>query len=254
MVLMAQGGEFAFVLYSAAMAVGLITQGENAVLTAIIILSMALTPLFILAHDRLMPKPVLSAEGLPTPEDDGDVVLLIGFGRFGQVVSQPLLAMGHRVSIIDTDTEMITTAQSLGFKVYFGDGTRLDILRAAGATHARAVVIAVDNPGAATRIAHLLHDTCPLVPVFARAFDRRHAMDLIKAGALEPTRETFESALAMGADVMRRLGAGDNMIADTIADARRRDAERFALQMVGDVTSGRNLMLSNVGIAMENSG
>jgi glutathione-regulated potassium-efflux system protein KefB len=115
-------------------------------------------------------------------------------------------------------------------------------------------VIAVDNQGAATRIAHLLHEVCPLVPVFARAYDRRHAMDLIKAGAVDPIRETFESALRIGADVMQRLGAGDNRIADAIADARRRDAERFALQLAGDVMAGRELMLSNVGTAMENSG
>ncbi len=254
LVLMAQGGEFAFVLYSAALSVGLINAEENAILTAVIIISMVMTPLFVVAHDRLMPKPVLSADGMSAPEDDGAAVLLIGFGRFGQVVSQPLLATGHRVSIIDIDTEMITVAKKLGFKVYFGDGTRLDILRAAGASHARAIVIAVDNPGAATRIAHLLHDTCPMVPIFARAFDRRHAMELVKAGTAEPIRETYESALAMGSEVMRRLGEGDNIVADTLADVRRRDAERFALQLVGDVTSGSSLLIGNAGIAVENSG
>ncbi len=254
LVLMAQGGEFAFVLYSAALSVGLINLEENAVLTAIIILSMVMTPLYLAMHDRLMPKPVISTEGMQAPEDDGDAVLLIGFGRFGQVVSQPLLSTGHRVSIIDSDPEMIRTAQTFGFKVYFGDGTRLDTLRAAGAMHARAVVIAVDNQGAATRIAHLLHDICPMVPVFARAYDRRHAIALIKAGAVDPIRETYESAIQMGADVMRKLGSGDNIIADTLADVRRRDTERFALQLAGDETSGKSLLVSNVGIAMENSG
>ena len=254
LVLMAQGGEFAFVLYSAALSVGLINLEENAVLTAIIILSMVMTPLYLALHDRFMPKPVVSTEGLQAPEDDGDAVLLIGFGRFGQVVSQPLLSTGHRVSIIDSDPEMIRTAQTFGFKVYFGDGTRLDTLRAAGAAHARAVVIAVDNQGAATRIAHLLHDVCPLVPVFARAYDRRHAIALIKAGAVDPIRETYESAIQMGADVMRRLGSGDNVVVDTIAEVRRRDAERFALQLAGDEMSGKTLLVSNVGVAMENSG
>jgi glutathione-regulated potassium-efflux system protein KefB len=254
LVLMAQGGEFAFVLYSAALSVGLITTEENAVLTAVIILSMVMTPLYLALHDRFMPKPVVSTEGLQAPEDDGDAVLLIGFGRFGQVVSQPLLSTGHRVSIIDSDPEMIRTARTFGFKVYFGDGTRLDTLRAAGAAHARAVVIAVDNQGAATRIAHLLHEVCPLVPVFARAYDRRHAIALIKAGAVDPIRETYESAIQMGADVMRRLGSGDNLVVDTIAEVRRRDAERFALQLAGDEMSGKTLLVSNVGIAMENSG
>ena len=227
---------------------------ENAILTAIIILSMVMTPLYLALHDRLMPKTAVSMDGMEAPEDDGDAVLLIGFGRFGQVVSQPLLSTGHRVSIIDSDPEMIRTARTFGFKVYFGDGTRLDTLRAAGAMHARAVVIAVDNQGAATRIAHLLHDICPMVPVFARAYDRRHAIALIRAGAVDPIRETYESAIQMGADVLRRLGSGDNVVTDTIAEVRRRDAKRFALQLAGDEMSGKSLLVSNVGIAMENSG
>ena len=254
LVLMAQGGEFAFVLYAAALSVGLISGEENAILPAVIILSMVMTPLFVLAHDRLIPKATISAEGLPAPEDDGSAVLLIGFGRFGQVVTQPLLQMGHRITIIDRDPEQITTARDFGFKVYFGDGTRLDILHAAGATHARAVVIAVDNPGAATRIAHLLHEECPLIPVFARSFDRRHSIELIKAGVENPVRETFESALSLGGSLLRHLGAEDAVVTETLAEVRLRDAERFALQLAGDIYSGRNLMLGNAGMAVENSG
>ncbi|NJM82561.1 MAG: potassium transporter [Tabrizicola sp.] len=254
MVLMAQGGEFAFVLYGAALAVGLISLPENAVLTAVIVISMVLTPVFVLAHDRLMPKPPVSTEGLPAPEDDGDAVLLIGFGRFGQIVSQPLLARGLRVTIIDIEPEAITTARDFGFKVYFGDGTRLDILRAAGASHARAVVIGIDNPGAATRIAHLLHEECPLIPVFARSYDRRHSMELIKAGVEAPIRETYESALLLGADLLRQFGDETAAIEDVLADVRRRDTERFALQLAGDASSGRTLIIGNAGFALESSG
>ncbi len=254
LVLMAQGGEFAFVLCAAALSVGLISAEENATLTAIIILSMVMTPLFIILHDRLMPKAPVDAQGLPAPEDDGASVLLIGFGRFGQVVSQPLLRLGHSLTIIDTDPEAITTARDFGFKVYFGDGTRLDILHAAGATHARAVVIAIDNPGAATRIAQLLHEECPLIPVFARSFDRRHSIDLIKAGVENPVRETFESALAMGATLLRHLGTEDERLAETLAEVRLRDADRFALQLAGDIYAGRNLMVGNAGLAVESSG
>ncbi len=254
LVLMAQGGEFAFVLYAAALAVGLVSVEENAVLTAVIILSMVMTPLFVILHDRVMPKPVVSSEGLPAPEDDGDAVLLIGFGRFGQVVTQPLLRMGHRVTIIDSDPEAITTARTFGFKVYFGDGTRLDILRAAGASHARAVVIGIDNPGSALRIANMLREECPLIPVFARSFDRRHSIDLIKAGVEAPVRETYESALVMGASLLRHLGADDERIDETLTEVRLRDADRFALQLAGDIYAGRNLMVGNAGMAVENSG
>jgi voltage-gated potassium channel Kch len=234
--------------------VGLINTEESAVLSAVIILSMVMTPLFVLAHDRLLPKPELSTEGLPAPEDDGDAVLLIGFGRFGQVVSQPLLTRGYRVSIIDIDPEAITTARDFGFKVYFGDGTRLDILRAAGAAQARAVIIGIDNQGAATRIAHLLHDECPLIPVFARSFDRRHSIALIKAGVSAPIRETYESALTLGGMLLRHFGEADETVTQTLADVRLRDADRFALQLAGDIYAGRDLIVSNAGMAMENSG
>lgn len=253
-VLMAQGGEFAFVLYAAALAVGLISGAENATLTAVIILSIGMTPIFVILHDRLVPKAEISAEGLPAPEDDGDAVLLIGFGRFGQVVSQPLLRMGHRLTIIDLDPEGITAAREFGFKVYFGDGTRLDILRAAGAHHARAVIIAIDNQGSALRIAELLQHECPLIPVFARSFDRRHSLRLVKAGVATPIRETYESALAMGADLLRHFGAEDERIAETMAEVRRLDTDRFALQLAGDIHAGRSLMAGNAGMAVENSG
>jgi glutathione-regulated potassium-efflux system protein KefB len=253
-VLMAQGGEFAFVLYAAALSSGLITVEESATLTAVIIISMVMTPLFVLLHDRLMPKLPVSSEGLPAPKDDGDAVLLIGFGRFGQVVGQPLFASGYRVSIIDIDPEMITTATGMGFKVYFGDGTRLDILRAAGVAHARAVIICIDNPGSATRIAHLLRDECPLISVFSRSFDRRHSIDLIKAGVAAPLRETYESALLLGSNLLRHFGEADDRIAETLADVRLRDADRFALQLAGDIYAGRELLHGTGGLALENSG
>ncbi len=254
LVLMAQGGEFAFVLYAAALSVGLITVEESATLTAIIILSMVMTPLFVILHDRLMPKAQVSTDGMLAPEDDGATVLLIGFGRFGQVVSQPLFASGYRVSIIDIDTEMITTATGMGFKVYFGDGTRLDILRAAGAASARAAIICIDNQGSATRIAHLLRDECPLIPVFARSFDRRHSIELIKAGVEAPIRETYESALLLGMNLLRHFGIEEARIQETVSDLRLRDADRFALQLAGDIYAGRNLLHVTPGLAVENSG
>ena len=250
LVLIAQGGEFTFVLYAAALSVGLITTAESATLTAVIILSMVMTPLFVILHDRLMLKAQLSTEGLPAPEDDGNAVLLVGFG---QVVSQPLLRMGHCLAIIDTDPGAITTARDFGFKVCFGDGTRLDILRAAGAGHAHALVIAIDNQGAATRIARLLHEKCPLIPAFAGSFDRRHSMQPVRADVKEPIREAYESALATGAILLRHLGAADERVAETLTEVRLRDADRLAPQLAGDSLAGRDLMLRNAGMALESS-
>jgi hypothetical protein len=114
-------------------------------------------------------------------------------------VSQVLLSRGWSVSIIDTDTEMITVAGFMGMKIYFGDGARLDILHAAGAHEARAILICIDKPETATRIAEIVKAEYPLVPVLARAFDRAHALALIRAGVDFQIRETFESALTFGA-------------------------------------------------------
>lgn len=246
MVLMAQGGEFAFVLYGAALAVGLIDGPGNAVLTAIIILSMGLTPLLVIAHDRLRPARAAGDDDAEAPSDLHGNVLLIGFGRFGQIVSQPLLARGARVSIIDTDTDMIRVAGRMGFKVYFGDGGRLDILHAAGAAEARVILLCIDQPEAATRIAALIKAEFPLIPVFARAYDRAHALALIRGGVDFQLREVFESALAFGGQTLRHLGEDEDAIAEVIAEVRRRDAERLEMQMTGDITSGRELLMSNI--------
>ncbi len=244
MVLMAQGGEFAFVLYGAALAVGLLTPEGNALLTAIIIISMVLTPLFVMLHTRFAPKPGTSTKGMAGPEDEGAHVVLIGFGRVGQIVSQTLFARGYSITTIDTEPEMITVAATFGFKVFYGDGTRLDILQAAGAPTARAVIVAIDDPAAATRITELMHHECPLVPVLVRAFDRQHAIALVQAGATFQIRETFESALALGAEALHVLGESPEATAEALTDVRRRDGTRLAQQMAGnDSLSGRDLML-----------
>ena len=138
-VLMAQGGEFAFVLYAAAAGVGLIDANVNANLTAIVVLSMVLTPLALIAVRPLLRRGRQSLEGVDQASDLRACVLVIGFGRFGQVASQSLLAGGMDVSIIDSDAERIRNAERFGFKVYYGDGTRLDVLHASGAGQARAI-------------------------------------------------------------------------------------------------------------------
>jgi glutathione-regulated potassium-efflux system protein KefB len=247
--LMAQGGEFAFVLYSAATAAGIVDGNVNALLTAAIILSMALTPLAVLALRWVMPAP-------PAPSMDGveDVmagdahsgsVLVIGFGRFGQIASQSLLARGIDVVIIENDTDMIRAAAQFGFKVFYGDGTRLDVLHASGANRAKAILVCVDKKEVTSRIVELLKHECPLTPVLARAYDRQHAIELIRHGVDFQLRETFESALAFGAEALRVFGVEEVDIAEVAEDIRRRDAERLQLQMAGTPVSGVNLMHGN---------
>ena len=184
-------------------------------------------------------------EGVELADGLQERILVIGFGRFGQIASQPLLAMKHRVSIIDNDTEMIRAAAQFGFKVYFGDGTRLDVLRAAGAETADAVLICVDSQEAATRIAELVRHEFPLVKVFARAFDRGHALTLVRLGVTYQIREVFESALAFGAAAIAAMGATVEEVAEVVERVRENDHKRFEAQMLGDLQAGRDLLLSN---------
>ncbi|MET3924634.1 monovalent cation:proton antiporter-2 (CPA2) family protein [Devosia sp. 2618] len=246
-VLMGQGGEFAFVLYTTAVAAGIIDGPTNAIFTATVIVSMVLTPFFIIGLRYVMPKATeQSFDGVEKAHDLSAKVLLIGFGRFGQIASQPLLAMHHSVAIIDNDTEMIRAAAQIGFKVYYGDGTRLDILHAAGAATADVILICTDKKEQTTRIAELLRDEFPLAKVMARAFDRGHAIELVRAGVEYQLREVFESALIFGGQVIRVLGATDEETEEVIEGVRERDAQRFDLQMVGgEQMAGRHLLISN---------
>jgi glutathione-regulated potassium-efflux system protein KefB len=245
-IIMAQGGEFAFVLYAAAAAVGIIDGEANANLTAIIIVSMILTPFAIILLRAITPKDELTLEGVEIADGLNGSVLIIGFGRFGQIVSQPLLLRGVDVSIIDNDVEMIQAAADFGFKVYYGDGTRLDILHAAGAGRARAVLICVDKAETAVRIAENMKAEFPLVPVLARAYDRGAAIGLMNVGVDYQIRETFESALLFGGATLEKLGVAEAEVTDVIADVRRRDAERLELQISGGLQAGRRLMKGNI--------
>ena len=251
--LMAQGGEFAFVLFTTAAASGLISGEQQDIFSATVIISMVLTPLTMQAL-RMLPTPQQSMEGVEEPEGLSGDVLIIGFGRFGQIVSQGLLAKGHKISTIDTDTDMIRAAAQFGMKVYYGDGTRLDILRAAGIENVDMVVIAIDKKDQATHIAELIRDEFPLVKVMARAFDRGHAIELVKAGVEYQLREMFESALALSGQALRVLGSTDDEVADLIEGVRERDRQRFAAQIVGGIQAGRDLLLSNAEEQARESG
>jgi glutathione-regulated potassium-efflux system protein KefB len=246
-VLMGQGGEFAFVLYTTAASAGIIDGPTNAIFTATVIVSMVLTPFFIIGLRFMTPKTAeQSMDGVEAVDGLSGRILIIGFGRFGQIASQPLLALHHSVSIIDNDTEMIRAAAQIGFKVYYGDGTRLDILHAAGANTADLILICTDQKLQTTRIAELVRDEFPLVRVMARAFDRAHAIELVKAGVEYQLRELFESALEFGGEAIRALGASDEEAEEVVEGVRGRDRQRFDLQLAGeDWRSLGQLLISN---------
>ena len=244
--MLAEGGEFAFVLYSAAAAVGIFDSTVHANFSAIVILSMVLTPLFILALRWLLPAGSVSLEGIePASNLSGDV-LIIGFGRVGQVVSQTLLARGVDVAIIDTDAEQIRDAADFGFRIYYGDGGRLDVLHAAGAEKAQAVVICVDDREATNHIVELLQHHFPHIQILARSFDRRHALELVARQVHAQVRETFESALQLGQQTLLAIGVDTEDAAEVVDHIRRRDHERFDLEVVGGAAAGVEHLYGNL--------
>lgn len=245
-ILMAQGGEFAFVLYAEAVKLKVIDGEVNANMTAIIVLSMALTPLVVALHKRFARPPAEALDGVEAAHDLQGNVLIIGFGRVGQIASQAPLARGAQLSIIDNSPDMIRGAEPYGFKVYYGDGARADVLHAAGAHHAQAIVVCVDDKDATTRIVENAKRECPQSQLVVRAFDRQHALELVQLGADTVVRETFESALQMGRAAALALGATE-LEADELTDrVRARDAERFALETAGGEFAGRALVLGNI--------
>lgn len=246
-VLMAQGGEFAFVLYASATQFGIIDAEANATLTAIIIVSMVLTPLLMILMGRLRGNPTVSLEGVEAAENLSAPVLMIGFGRFSQIVSQPILAQGIPLSIIEIDPQAIRDSSDFGFKVWYGDGARLDVLRTAGAANASLIIVGVNDRHAATRIVELVKEEFPMVPVIARAYDRLHARELVELNVDYQIRETFGSAIAMAREALEILGNTPEEADESIAEFRERDRERFDLEVVsGTVEAGRGLLLGNV--------
>lgn len=246
--LFAQGGEFAFVLYAAATAAGVIDAAENAVFTAAVILSMILTPFVVMAVRALTPAEAQDTDGVEEPDGLTGSVLIIGFGRFGQVVSQSLLARGVEVSILDNNANRIRNAEPFGFKVYFGDGSRPEILHAAGAHKARIIAVCLDDRKAADLIVETARAEFPQAALMVRAYDRGHALDLIKAEVDYQVRETFESAMVFGASALERLGLSPEEIAETTADIRERDEERFALEITGGIYAGVGLLHGNAPV------
>lgn len=145
------------------------------------------------------------------------------------------------MSIIDTDVEMIQVARDLGFEVYYGDGTRLDVLQAAGSGSAKVIVVCMDDTQGITQVVRLLKHEYPDVRILARAIDRRHSMELINAGVTEQVRETFESAMMLGAAALDALGASQSEISTISSMVRARDQERLKLELAGGIGAGNAL-------------
>ena len=245
--LMAQGGEFAFVLFSAAVTAQVIDNTVKSNLTAIIVLSMVLTPILGILFKRFTEtKDSVSLDNVDIAEGLSGSILMIGFGRFGQVTSQLLLARGVDVTIIDNDIDMIQNAEKFGFKIYYGDGCRLDILHASGASTAEAIVICVDSKQTTNRIVELVTHEFPLAKVLVRSYDREHSLHLVKQQVDYMIRETFESAIKFGEVILQQLGVDEDEVRMISNEIRERDNERFETEIAADdVYAGVGLQYSH---------
>ncbi len=233
--LMAQGGEFAFVLFSAALSAQVIDSTVKSNLTAIVVLSMVLTPIVGIIFKRFtQAKTKVSLENINIADGLSGSVLMIGFGRFGQVTSQLLLARGVDVTIIDNNTDMIRNAEKFGFKIYYGDGCRLDILHASGAATAQAIVVCVDSKETTNRIVELVTHEFPLAKLLVRSYDREHSLHLVKQKVDFMIRETFESAIKFGGVILQELGVDEDEVERITEEIRDLDNERFETEIAAD--------------------
>ncbi|QLB21135.1 potassium transporter [Vespertiliibacter pulmonis] len=207
-ILMAQGGEFAFVLYAAAAAQNVIDKQIQANMTAIVVLSMVLTPLLIILYKRVIVPRLDPAEMEPEADhiDTQHPTIIIGLGRYGQIVNHLLMMTGYHPTVIDKDATLIAGMKKRGIKSYYGDASRPELLHAAGIETAELLVVAIDDKAQATHIVETARKMNPTIKIISRAYDRLHVFDLFKAGADIQVRETFDSALRTGKKVLLEMG------------------------------------------------
>ncbi|MGL4455290.1 MAG: NAD-binding protein, partial [Plesiomonas sp.] len=208
-VVLSQGGEFAFVLFSAAAASQVINQNQLALLLVSVSLSMMTTPLLMKLIDRWLSVQLnsqLQSEEQQHVEDDEPQVIIVGFGRFGQIVGRLLYANKVRVTVLERDPNQVSFLRRYGYKVYYGDATQLELLRAAGAEKAESIVIASDNAEENMQIVHLCQQHFPQLQILARARGRVEAHALLSAGVTLFSRETFSSALELGKKALVSTG------------------------------------------------
>lgn len=236
--LLPQGGEFAFVIFTAAQGAALLDKEQSSLLTAAVTLSMAATPLMGFLAEKLiarMPE-TTSMDGVSHVEHaDQHRVLVAGFGRIGQIVTQIMMARGIEVTAIDKDPERIRTAEKFGNKVYYGDIRRVDVLRAAGAEDADLIFVSVNSQRECNTLVALIRASFPKLRILVRAYDRIHALELLDIGADFVVRETFESSVKLGLEGLRLLDTDEEVLANIGEEFRARDQERLMAQRSGDI-------------------
>jgi monovalent cation:proton antiporter-2 (CPA2) family protein len=239
---LSQGGEFAFVVFSVGADVSLFTSAQATLLSAIVTISMILTPFAMMAVRRAEAKSTDTVEDLEAPPSGRGHVVIAGFGRMGQIISQVISAAGIDVIAIDKDPAHINNAERFGFKVYYGDAARLDTLLTAGADDARAVIFTMDDRSAVNHAVAALRQRIPNAYILAIAHDRLHEIELQKVEPDEIVRETLESSLLVARLALSQMHYSEEIIEDFIAQFRKMDRERLLAQIDSGPEAGREFM------------
>jgi len=222
-----QGGEFAFVLFSAGALAGVIGQPLANLLTLAVTLSMGATPVLVLLDDMIRRRRVPEAPDYEMPPGGDGHVIVAGFGRFGQIVARVLRARRIPFTALDASIKQVDFVRSFGSRIYYGDAGRIDILRAAEANKARAFVLAIDDVESSLRIAEVVRKNFPDLPIYARARDRTHVHRLMDLGVTIIERETFLSALELTRQLLRGLGLSEAEVRRLTDTFKRQDEKRL---------------------------
>ena len=239
--LLSQGGEFAFVLFAAAQKALLVEPEAASLFGAVVTLSMATTPFLMIFAGKLAARKVAGDVQLDDPELASQAnVIIVGHGRFGQQVSQIMRAAGRSVTLIDINPQTIDRSGDFGFKVFYGDGTRVDLLQRAGGEEAQAIFFCIDDRYMTAESLMPVRETFPRTKLFVRAYDRQQALLLMQDEGISIMREVFESSIRMSADALKYFGTDHAKIHDIILEFRRRDRSRLKAQFTsGDLHAGR---------------
>ncbi|MEN3973264.1 monovalent cation:proton antiporter-2 (CPA2) family protein [Sphingomicrobium sp. XHP0235] len=243
--LLSQAGEFGFVLLAQANQAQLVAPEGVSLFGAVITLTMASTPFLMMLIDRLEARQEKKGSDRDGPEKaPKGSVIVVGYGRFGQTVSQMLMAKNLSVTLVDKETDLIDTAGEFGYKVYYGDGLRVDLLRTAGGENAKAILFCNDKAGGELNAEKLegIMEAFPQAAVLARSYDRRHTLAMDGVDLAYCIREVFESAVRMGHAALTELGYSTHEADRVERDYRSRDAERLEAQSeAGDLHAGKDL-------------
>jgi glutathione-regulated potassium-efflux system ancillary protein KefC/glutathione-regulated potassium-efflux system protein KefB len=227
-----QGGEFAFVLFGIAVEDAVMPRRSADLLILAVTLSMLLTPLLFLAHERWLRPRLRKAPPRPFDviETDATPVVIAGFGRFGQIVARCLTARGVPFTAIDASADQVDFVRRFGNRVFYGDASRAEILHAARTGEAKLIVVAVDDPEVSMRTVEAVRRHFPDVPIFARARNRQHVFHLMDAGCAFVVRETYASSLELAKQALAALGLSPADAAETVERFRRHDEATLARQ------------------------